>query len=181
MTRDLQRPAVLLHIPFGDGEPKPGPVLPGGEERLADRGQDRFGYAGSGITDLDHDLGACPECTARGRHVGRMTRPGNTFYDYCRHVPSGYDLCLWMEQTGRWPRGSVSVHSANPTGARRMLAVIERGRRRASSATGSVRMGGATNSSGRAGSGLGGWTAVLKRMWTQVEAVLGRNRTSARS
>jgi hypothetical protein len=129
---------------------------------------------------LDHDLGACPECTARGRHVGRMTRPGNTFYHYCRHVPSGYDLCLWMEGTGRWPRGSVSVHSANPTGARRMLAVIERGRRGASSASGSVRMG-ATNSSGRAGSGLGGWTAVLKRIWTQVEAVLGRNRTSARS
>ena len=128
---------------------------------------------------LDHDMGACPECTARGRHVGRMTRPGNTFYDYCRHVPSGYDLCLWMEQTGRWPRGSVSVHSANPTGARRMLAVIERGRRGASS-SGPARMG-AMNSSGRAGSGFGGWTAVLKRMWRQVEAVLGRNRTSARS
>ena len=75
----------------------------------------------------------------RGRHIGRMTRRGNTFYNYCRHVPSGYDLCLWMEQTGRWPRGSVRVHSANPAGARRMLEVIERSRPRSTGEAPSAR------------------------------------------
>jgi hypothetical protein len=83
------------------------------------------------VTDisLDHDLGACAECTVARRHIGRMTRRGNTFYNYCPHVPSGYDLCVWMAHTGRWPRGSVRIHSANPAGARRMLAVLERCRR----------------------------------------------------
>jgi hypothetical protein len=80
---------------------------------------------------LDHDLGACATCTAEGRHIGQMTRPDNTFFRYCPHVPSGYDLCVWMEATGRWPTSSVRVHSANPEGARRMLAVIARARRAA--------------------------------------------------
>jgi hypothetical protein len=135
------------------------------------------------VTDisLDHDMGACPACTARGRHIGRMTRPGNTFYDYCSHVPSGYDLCLWMEQTGRWPRGSVRVHSANPAGARRMLDVIERSRR-ASNRHADARSAAARNAWSPGGTGLfRGCTAVLRRVWRQLETVLGRSRTSAKS
>jgi hypothetical protein len=134
------------------------------------------------VTDisLDHDMGACPACTARGRHRGRMTRLGNTFYDYCSHVPSGYDLCLWMEQTGRWPRGSVRVHSANPAGARRMLAVIERSRR-GSGQDAHSRSAAARSEWSPGGTGVfSGCTAVLRRVWKQLEAVVGRTRTSAK-
>jgi len=125
------------------------------------------------VTDisLDHDMGACSKCSAAGLHIGRMTRRGDTFYDYCPHVPSGYDLCLWMEQTGRWPRGSVRVHSANPVGARRMLDVIGR------AGCGSP---GVTTSAPTTAS-LGGWTRMLARMWSHIATALHRNRTSAKS
>jgi hypothetical protein len=131
---------------------------------------------------LDHDMGACAACAARGRHIGRMTRPGNTFYDYCSHVPSGYDLCLWMEETGRWPRCGVHVHSANPAGARRMLAVIERSRRgsaRRADADSSAALGSSARSA--AAHLFSGCTAVLRGVWRQVESLLGRSRNSARS
>jgi hypothetical protein len=135
------------------------------------------------VTDisLDHDMGACAECTARGRHIGRMTRPGNTFYDYCSHVPSGYDLCVWMEQTGRWPRCSVRVHSANPTGARRMLDVIERSRRAAGQSADAVSSGPLSSSFPGVTRVSGGCAAVLRRVWKRVEQALGQSRTSARS
>jgi hypothetical protein len=134
------------------------------------------------VTDisLDHDMGACAECTARGRHIGRMTRRGNTFYDYCAHVPSGYDLCLWMEQTGRWPRGSVRVHSANRACARRMLAVIERSRRRSAQRAHAVPSGAVSSSRADTASVFSGRTAVLRRLWRKVESVLGLSRTAAR-
>jgi hypothetical protein len=126
------------------------------------------------VTDisLDHDLGACAECTVARRHIGRMTRRGNTFYNYCPHVPSGYDLCVWMAHTGRWPRGSVRIHSANPAGARRMLAVLERCRR------GPV----ARNRIHQRVSRLlkrGGGT--LRRVWAQVGTALAGKRTSTGS
>ena len=130
---------------------------------------------------LDHDMGACAACAARGRHIGRMTRPGNTFYDYCNHVPSGYDLCLWMEETGRWPRSGVRVHSANPAGARRMLAVIERNRRGSARRADAISSGARSSSWAGAGRVFSGCTAVLRRVWRQVEAVLGGSRNSARS
>lgn len=38
----------------------------------------------------------------------------------------GYDLLLWMVETDIWPPGGIAVHSANPPGAERMCAVIER-------------------------------------------------------
>jgi len=134
------------------------------------------------VTDisLDHDMGACPACTTAGRHIGRMTRRGNTFYDYCPHVPSGYDLCTWMEQTGRWPRASVRVHSANPVGAKRMLAVIERAHRGPASTryvtTGSpgVRLRAATRA-------MSEWTSALQRVAAQVWATLTGKHTSAKS
>ena len=39
---------------------------------------------------------------------------------------NGYAFCCWMEETGRWPRTKPRVHSANPSGAARMRAVIDR-------------------------------------------------------
>lgn len=39
---------------------------------------------------------------------------------------NGYTLCVWMAETGCWPRAKPRVHSANPAGAARMRAVIER-------------------------------------------------------
>lgn len=49
---------------------------------------------------LDHDLG-----------VGRKG--------------SGYDVVVWMEEHGTWPKDGVTVHTANPVGARRMIQAIE--------------------------------------------------------
>jgi len=124
------------------------------------------------VTDisLDHDMGACAACTAAGRHIGRMTRRGNTFYDYCAHVPSGYDLCLWMEQTGRWPRGSVRVHSANPIGAHRMREVVERaGRESASPALSAPTARIVRN-----------WGSAAWRLVAQIGTALVRRRTSTK-
>jgi hypothetical protein len=38
----------------------------------------------------------------------------------------GYKLVLWMAENDMWPREAISVHSANPPGAKRMCGVIER-------------------------------------------------------
>jgi hypothetical protein len=35
---------------------------------------------------------------------------------------TGYDVVLWMEEHGVFPPEGVTVHSANPAGARRMVA-----------------------------------------------------------
>jgi hypothetical protein len=45
---------------------------------------------------------------------------------HCEHVGTGYDLCLWMAETGHWPHEKPDVHSANPVGAKRMRGVIDR-------------------------------------------------------
>lgn len=63
---------------------------------------------------LDHDLGLCSPCTAKGsaaRNCQCMT---------------GYKLCLWMAENGKWPDEKPTVHSANPVGAFAMRAVIDR-------------------------------------------------------
>ena len=39
---------------------------------------------------------------------------------------TGYELLCWMEKNNIWPRGNVYVHSANPSGADKMRAVINR-------------------------------------------------------
>ena len=57
---------------------------------------------------LDHDLG--PHAT-----MGETPRE-----------KTGYDVVCWMEQNGVWPRDGVHVHSANPSGAARMRAAIDR-------------------------------------------------------
>lgn len=75
---------------------------------------------------LDHDLGACDACLA-----GRGAEQWLVENDYmampnCTHVGTGYDLCVWMAETGHWPKERPRVHSANPVGRERMCGVIER-------------------------------------------------------
>lgn len=75
---------------------------------------------------LDHDLGACATCMD-----GRDAEDWLIAHNYmampnCEHVGTGYDLCLWMAETGHWPAVPPNVHSANPVGAARMRGVIER-------------------------------------------------------
>lgn len=95
----------------------------------------------AGIVDeasLDHDLGWCEACQQRFQGQPVSTK------DQCPHVPSGYDLCLWMAQTGHWPRVPPSVHSGNLEGGARMRGVIMRhwrppaGARPAGDATGAA-------------------------------------------
>lgn len=52
-------------------------------------------------TSLDHDLGE-------------------------GHGREGYDFVLWMAEYGVWPENSLTVHSANPPGAEKMCAIVER-------------------------------------------------------
>lgn len=73
---------------------------------------------------LDHDLGACAECTAKGTHIGDMRSPETTFYGYCPHAKTGHDVICWMEENKYWPEFGVRVHSANPVGRQRMEQVI---------------------------------------------------------
>lgn len=48
-----------------------------------------------------------------------------TMGDWEKEV-TGYDVVCWMEEHGVWPPGGVEVHSMNPVGRTRMLAVIQR-------------------------------------------------------
>lgn len=72
---------------------------------------------------LDHDLGACDACT---KAQDERNYPWDGMAPNCSHFGTGYDLCLWMAGTGRWPKEMPDVHSANPVGAARMRAVIKR-------------------------------------------------------
>lgn len=75
---------------------------------------------------LDHDLGACEVCMG-GRSVEEwMVLSDYQSMPHCEHVGTGYDLCLWMAETGFWPAQPPTVHSANPVGRERMEGVIAR-------------------------------------------------------
>ena len=74
---------------------------------------------------LDHDLGACDLCHTIERNATDGV-PWGGMAPHCRHFGTGYDLCLWMAETGHWPAHKPNVHSANPVGAARMRGVIER-------------------------------------------------------
>jgi hypothetical protein len=78
------------------------------------------------FASLDHDIGACAECTASMQHVGDMLTPETTFYNRCPHAKSGYDVVCWMEENNVWPAEGVAVHSMNPVGRQRMQQVIDR-------------------------------------------------------
>lgn len=78
------------------------------------------------VASLDHDLGACAACM-NGRTAEQwLDETRYTNAPHCSHVGTGYDLCLWMAETGHWPQDEPSVHSANPVGAERMRGVIRR-------------------------------------------------------
>lgn len=71
---------------------------------------------------LDHDLGgACPDkCWL---DLGMRLCSSDC---RCACHQTGYTLVCWMEERGIWPETFCGVHSANPAGAERMRAVIER-------------------------------------------------------
>lgn len=75
---------------------------------------------------LDHDMGACPECTEKRIDVGDMLTPETTFMYWCRHADDGTKLVQWMIETGNWPLEKPQVHSHNPDGRKRMQGLIER-------------------------------------------------------
>lgn len=75
---------------------------------------------------LDHDLGACETCMD-GRDVkGWLEAHNFQTMPHCEHVGTGYDLCVWMAETGHWPTEKPAVHSANRVGRHRMNGVIAR-------------------------------------------------------
>jgi hypothetical protein len=78
------------------------------------------------FASLDHDIGACEECTAHGYHIGDMKTAETTFYNKCPHAKTGYSVICWMEENNVWPKDGVKVHSMNPVGRQRMQAVIDR-------------------------------------------------------
>lgn len=75
---------------------------------------------------LDHDLGACEACLGGLDPNEWLIMNAFQSMPNCTHVGTGYDLCLWMAETGSWPKVPPVVHSANPVGADRMRGVIAR-------------------------------------------------------
>jgi hypothetical protein len=77
------------------------------------------------FASLDHDIGACPECTKNNLHIGDMKTPDTTFFNTCSHAKNGYDVVCWMKENNIWPPDGVVVHSQNPAGKKRMQMVID--------------------------------------------------------
>jgi hypothetical protein len=84
-------------------------------------------------SSLDHDLGMCDACASADtdEKVQRVRESlirmnGTASYCSCPHNGTGYDVVLWLEETGRWPTEPPRVHSANPAGAARMRQAIQR-------------------------------------------------------
>ena len=79
-----------------------------------------------GRASLDHDLGICDACRQGMTDDEWFARNKGLAMPHCDHVGTGYTLCLWMAETGHWPREKPDVHSRNPVGAKRMRGVIDR-------------------------------------------------------
>ena len=47
-------------------------------------------------------------------------------HDLGLHMPTGYDLCLWMAETGHWPNITPYVHSNNAMYSGKMSRLIWR-------------------------------------------------------
>lgn len=78
------------------------------------------------IASLDHDLGACEACMGGKTPDEWLIETDFRTAPHCTHVGTGYDLCLWIVETGHWPQQKPNVHSQNEVGAARMRAVIDR-------------------------------------------------------
>jgi len=74
---------------------------------------------------LDHDLGACETCMG-GSSLEEWLEAHDYDMPTCEHVGTGLTLCLWMADTGHWPKTPPVVHSMNHGGADRMREVIAR-------------------------------------------------------
>lgn len=75
---------------------------------------------------LDHDMGSCADCHAKGLDVGDMKTASTTFMHWCPHNLDGTKLARWIVETGNWPRHKPEVHSANPVGRERMRGIFDR-------------------------------------------------------
>jgi hypothetical protein len=75
---------------------------------------------------LDHDLGACDECSEGLTPEEWLEKYAYKSMPNCQHFGTGYDFCLWMAEKGIWPAEKPVVHSANPVGRDRMRGVIDR-------------------------------------------------------
>jgi hypothetical protein len=65
---------------------------------------------------LDHDL--TEEQMVRGGYLGEVYEDGQK---------SGYDVVCWLEEHPEfYPKGGVTVHSANPAGRQRMEQVLRK-------------------------------------------------------
>lgn len=91
----------------------------GEAKKLLETGQVEF-------ASLDHDLGACIKCLDGKTPEQWLEESNYQTMPHCTHVGTGYDLCLWMAETGNWPAEKPVVHSANPVGSERMRGVIDR-------------------------------------------------------
>jgi len=60
------------------------------------------------VASLDHDL--------------NMTQT----MGYADEEKTGYDILCWMEENNVWPVNGVQVHSANPSGRKKMLQVVQK-------------------------------------------------------
>ena len=75
---------------------------------------------------LDHDIGACEECTSNGTHIGDMLTPATTFMNTCEHSKTGYDILCWLEVNTQYLPGKIIPVTANPVGRDRMNLAIEK-------------------------------------------------------
>lgn len=71
---------------------------------------------------FDYDLGyVIPEEDCHF-DVGKVVKA--TAYD--TQMPDGNDILTWVIENKKWPSESITVHSMNPTGAKRLCDTIER-------------------------------------------------------
>jgi hypothetical protein len=76
------------------------------------------------FASLDHDIGACDDCTKSLKHIGDMNTWETTFFNHCSHAKSGYNLICWVEENDAWPIDGVRIHSMNPSGKAKMESVV---------------------------------------------------------
>jgi hypothetical protein len=73
---------------------------------------------------LDHDLGACKQCTEDGIHIGDMKTPETTFYNSCPHAKTGYDILCWLENNKQFLPKKITLVTANPVGRKNMESIL---------------------------------------------------------
>jgi hypothetical protein len=118
---DMEKPVCFLWL--DDVRPAPGGWL---HVKTVAEAQKAFADYDVQLASLDHDLGACDECSGGLTPEEWLETHFFESMPNCTHFGTGYDLCLWMAEHGIWPPVKPTVHSANPVGRDRMRGVIER-------------------------------------------------------